>query len=109
MKDIAIVVDTSPWWVKSIFTHTTGNFNIIILKHMQKMKDIAIVGDTGHFDESKVREIYIYIHEYHLQLQNHYLEAAIGRSRQGAPWWTPAFRPWHAKGDASDDDSESTG
>merc|ERR1712070_577393 len=29
---------------------TTGNFNIIRLEHMQKMKNNAIVGNIGHFD-----------------------------------------------------------
>merc|ERR1711935_820138 len=28
----------------------TGNFNIIRLEHMQKMKNNAIVGNIGHFD-----------------------------------------------------------
>merc|ERR1712157_209638 len=29
---------------------TTGNFNIIRLEHMEKMKNNAIVGNIGHFD-----------------------------------------------------------
>merc|ERR1712050_448873 len=33
-----------------IFTTTTGNFNIIRLEHMKKMKNNAIVGNIGHFD-----------------------------------------------------------
>merc|ERR1711976_576308 len=33
-----------------IFTSATGNFNIITLEHMQKMKNNAIVGNIGHFD-----------------------------------------------------------
>merc|ERR1711988_785814 len=33
-----------------IFVTTTGNFNIITLKHMKKMKNNAIVGNIGHFD-----------------------------------------------------------
>merc|ERR1712066_106881 len=33
-----------------IFTTTTGDFNIITLEHMQKMKNNAIVGNIGHFD-----------------------------------------------------------
>merc|ERR1712193_58117 len=33
-----------------IFTTTTGNFNIITLEHMQKMKNNAIVGNIGHFN-----------------------------------------------------------
>merc|ERR1712226_1242176 len=33
-----------------IFTSATGNFNIIRLEHMQKMKNNAIVGNIGHFD-----------------------------------------------------------
>merc|ERR1711896_83563 len=33
-----------------IFVSTTGNFKIIRLEHMQKMKNNAIVGNIGHFD-----------------------------------------------------------
>merc|ERR1739838_337488 len=33
-----------------IFTTTTGNFEIITLEHMKKMKNNAIVGNIGHFD-----------------------------------------------------------
>merc|ERR1711957_553742 len=33
-----------------IFCSTTGNFNIITLEHMKKMKNNAIVGNIGHFD-----------------------------------------------------------
>merc|ERR1711865_1134032 len=33
-----------------IFVTTTGNFNIITLEHMKKMKNNAIVGNIGHFD-----------------------------------------------------------
>ena len=33
-----------------IFITTTGNFNIITAEHMAKMKDKAIVGNIGHFD-----------------------------------------------------------
>merc|ERR1712139_705252 len=33
-----------------IFVTTTGNFNIIMLEHMKKMKNNAIVGNIGHFD-----------------------------------------------------------
>jgi|Transcript_14139 adenosylhomocysteinase len=33
-----------------IFTSATGNFNIITLAHMKKMKNNAIVGNIGHFD-----------------------------------------------------------
>merc|ERR1711981_319650 len=33
-----------------IFISTTGNFKIIRLEHMQKMKNNAIVGNIGHFD-----------------------------------------------------------
>merc|ERR1712070_453479 len=33
-----------------IFTTTTGNFGIITLEHMKKMKNNAIVGNIGHFD-----------------------------------------------------------
>merc|ERR1719231_1035197 len=33
-----------------IFVTTTGNFNIIKLDDMKKMKNNAIVGNIGHFD-----------------------------------------------------------
>merc|ERR1711987_29169 len=33
-----------------IFVTTTGNYDIIRLEHMQKMKNNAIVGNIGHFD-----------------------------------------------------------
>merc|ERR1711976_1161489 len=33
-----------------IFTSATGNFNIITLEHMKKMKNNAIVGSIGHVD-----------------------------------------------------------
>ncbi|HYO11393.1 MAG TPA: adenosylhomocysteinase [Tepidisphaeraceae bacterium] len=33
-----------------IFITTTGNFHIITAQHMAKMKDKAIVGNIGHFD-----------------------------------------------------------
>ncbi len=33
-----------------IFITTTGNFNIITAEHMAKMKDKALVGNIGHFD-----------------------------------------------------------
>ena len=33
-----------------LFITTTGNFNIITADHMAKMKDKAIVGNIGHFD-----------------------------------------------------------
>merc|ERR1712113_975432 len=34
-----------------IFTSATGNFDIITLEHMKKMKNNAIIGNIGHFDE----------------------------------------------------------
>jgi len=33
-----------------IFITTTGNFNIITAEHMKNMKNHAIVGNIGHFD-----------------------------------------------------------
>ncbi len=33
-----------------IFVTSTGNFNVITAEHMSKMKDKAIVGNIGHFD-----------------------------------------------------------
>merc|ERR1719258_44257 len=34
-----------------IFVSTTGNFKIIRLEHMKKMKNNAVIGNIGHFDE----------------------------------------------------------
>merc|ERR1712029_436221 len=33
-----------------IFTSATGNYDIITLEHMKQMKNNAIVGNIGHFD-----------------------------------------------------------
>ncbi|MGF1635271.1 MAG: adenosylhomocysteinase [Phycisphaerae bacterium] len=45
-------VDTLENWVDKadLFVTTTGNYNIITAEHMAKMKDKAIVGNIGHFD-----------------------------------------------------------
>ncbi|HEY9229892.1 MAG TPA: adenosylhomocysteinase [Gemmatimonadaceae bacterium] len=42
MEDVVSTAD--------IFITATGNFNIITAAHMSKMKDKAIVGNIGHFD-----------------------------------------------------------
>jgi len=39
------IVDTA-----DIFVTATGNKNIIMAEHMAKMKNNAIVGNIGHFD-----------------------------------------------------------
>ncbi len=36
--------------VADIFITTTGNKDVIRLEHMREMKDMAIVGNIGHFD-----------------------------------------------------------
>merc|ERR1719456_2059531 len=36
--------------IADIFVSSTGNFKIITLEHMKKMKNNAIVGNIGHFD-----------------------------------------------------------
>jgi adenosylhomocysteinase len=36
--------------IADIFVTTTGNYDIITADHMQRMKDKAIVGNIGHFD-----------------------------------------------------------
>ena len=36
--------------IADFYITTTGNFNIITAEHMAKMKDKAIVGNIGHFD-----------------------------------------------------------
>src|SRR2546426_7204323 len=33
-----------------LFITATGNYNIITVDHMQRMKDKAIIGNIGHFD-----------------------------------------------------------
>jgi adenosylhomocysteinase len=45
---VLTVEDTLPY--ADIFITTTGNMNIITADHMAKMKDKAIVGNIGHFD-----------------------------------------------------------
>ncbi|MDH4350595.1 MAG: adenosylhomocysteinase [Gemmatimonadota bacterium] len=36
--------------VADIFVTATGNYNVITVDHMQRMKDKAIIGNIGHFD-----------------------------------------------------------
>ena len=45
-------VDTVENWINKadLFVTATGNHNIITAEHMSKMKDKAIVGNIGHFD-----------------------------------------------------------
>jgi adenosylhomocysteinase len=45
VKTLEDVVETA-----DIFVTTTGNFDIITAEHMARMKDKAIVGNIGHFD-----------------------------------------------------------
>ena len=45
VKTVEDVLETA-----DIFITTTGNFNIITADHMARMKDKAIVGNIGHFD-----------------------------------------------------------
>ena len=45
VKRLADVVETA-----DIFITATGNLNIITVEHMKRMKDKAIVGNIGHFD-----------------------------------------------------------
>jgi adenosylhomocysteinase len=45
IKTLEDVVGTA-----DVFITTTGNFNIITADHMSRMKDKAIVGNIGHFD-----------------------------------------------------------
>ena len=46
--EVATIEDTLDY--ADIYITTTGNFNIITAEHMAKMKDKAIVGNIGHFD-----------------------------------------------------------
>ena len=36
--------------IADIYITTTGNFNIVVVEHMQQMKNKAIVSNIGHFD-----------------------------------------------------------
>jgi len=45
VKTLEDVVDEA-----DVFITTTGNFNVITVDHMSRMKDKAIVGNIGHFD-----------------------------------------------------------
>lgn len=45
---VLTVEDTLGWG--DIYVTTTGNYDIIRLEHMEKMKDQAIVCNIGHFD-----------------------------------------------------------
>jgi adenosylhomocysteinase len=45
VRRLESVVDTA-----DIFVTTTGNFDIIKVEHFQRMKNQAIVGNIGHFD-----------------------------------------------------------
>merc|ERR1711982_44680 len=50
MEGFQVVTMDSVVGEVDIFTSATGNFNIITLEHMKKMKNNAIVGNIGHFD-----------------------------------------------------------
>merc|ERR1711937_118320 len=50
MEGFQVVTLESVVGEMDIFVTTTGNFNIIRLEHMKKMKNNAIVGNIGHFD-----------------------------------------------------------
>jgi len=50
MEGFQVVTLESVLGEVDIFVTTTGNFNIITLEHMKKMKNNAIVGNIGHFD-----------------------------------------------------------
>merc|ERR1712070_644859 len=51
-----VVTDESVLNEVDIFVTTTGNFKIITLEHMKKMKNNAIVGNIGHFDNEIAME-----------------------------------------------------
>jgi len=50
MEGFEVVTLESVVGEMDIFVTTTGNYDIIRLEHMQKMKNNAIVGNIGHFD-----------------------------------------------------------
>merc|ERR1719468_981181 len=56
MEGFQVVTMESVVGEVDIFTTTTGNFDIITLEHMKKMKNNAIVGNIGHFDNEIAME-----------------------------------------------------
>merc|ERR1711886_14273 len=50
MEGFQVVTLESVVGEMDIFVSSTGNFNIITVEHMKKMKNNAIVGNIGHFD-----------------------------------------------------------
>jgi len=50
MEGFQVVTMESVIGEMDIFVTTTGNFNIVTLENMKKMKNNAIVGNIGHFD-----------------------------------------------------------
>merc|ERR1711975_137702 len=50
MEGFQVVTMGSVIGEMDIFVTTTGNFNIVTLENMKKMKNNAIVGNIGHFD-----------------------------------------------------------
>ena len=84
VKTLDDVIDTA-----DIFITTTGNFNVITLDHMKKMKDKAIVGNIGHFDNeidiaglekvAKKTEIKPQYHSYRFNKDHEILVLAEGR------------------------------
>lgn len=46
--EVKVLEDVVAW--ADIFITTTGNRDLVCAEHMQKMKDKAIVGNIGHFD-----------------------------------------------------------
>merc|ERR1712096_69735 len=54
MEGFQVVTLESAVAEMDIFVTTTGNFDIIRLEHMKKMKNNAIVGNIGHFDNEIV-------------------------------------------------------
>merc|ERR1712164_74790 len=57
MEGFQVVAIENMVGVADIFVTTTGNFKIITLEHMKKMKNNAIVGNIGHFDNEIEMEL----------------------------------------------------
>merc|ERR1719378_1300794 len=55
MEDLEVTIEEVVGEV-DIFTSATGNFKIITLEHMKKMKNNAIIGNIGHFDNEIAME-----------------------------------------------------
>jgi hypothetical protein len=71
-----------------IFVTTTGNKDVIRIEHMREMKDMAIVGNIGHFDN----EIQVAVSE-EPEMDQHQAAGGHDRVSQRQPHDPPVARP----------------